>query len=184
MWAQDIAHAQLAGSMRDRWAHVSSVAAEASRISRLFGDEGSLLVASAWLHDVGYAPSLSASGFHPVDGARFLAEAGGSTRLCALVARHSCAIREAALRGRREDVEAYVDEASPLRDALWYCDMVTGPRGQRFTVDERLAEIGVRYGVESVVGRFIVEARADLIGAVDRTLLRMEDAGIALPQDD
>ena len=50
---------------------------------------------AAWIHDIGYAPEVAASGFHPLDGARFLAAAGVSQRLADLVAHHSCATQTA-----------------------------------------------------------------------------------------
>jgi HD superfamily phosphodiesterase len=31
-----------------------------------------LLEAAAWLHDIGYSPEIAVSGFHPLDGARYL----------------------------------------------------------------------------------------------------------------
>ena len=34
------------------------------------------LVAAAWLHDIGYAPELVETGFHPLDGARYLRREG------------------------------------------------------------------------------------------------------------
>ncbi|WP_240157466.1 HD domain-containing protein [Pseudonocardia broussonetiae] len=158
-----------------------SVAAEANRIAPAFGD-GELLVTAAVLHDIGYAPDLVMTEFHPLDGARFLQTQDAPARLCALVARHSCAIKEAELRGCHADVAEFPDEETPLRDALWYCDMVTGPDGQRLTVDDRLAEIRNRYGSESLVGQFLDIARPELIAAVDRTIERYTAAGIPQPK--
>jgi hypothetical protein len=43
--------------------------------------------------------------------------------------------------------------------------MVTGPDGQRLTVDDHLAEISKRYGPDSLIGRFIAKACPDLVGA-------------------
>ena len=40
-----------------------------------------------------------------------------------------------------------------MTDALCAADMTTGPKGQRFTFDERVAEIFSRYGEGSVVQR-------------------------------
>lgn len=39
-----------------------------------------LLVAAAWLHDIGYAPELRDTGFHPLDGARHLEALGAPAR--------------------------------------------------------------------------------------------------------
>ncbi|MFD6855509.1 HD domain-containing protein [Streptomyces diastaticus] len=48
-----------------------------------------LLVAAAWLHDIGYAPELRDTGSHPLDGARHLESLGAPARLVRLVAHHS-----------------------------------------------------------------------------------------------
>lgn len=167
--------------MPRRWAHVQAVAAEARRITPAL-DDGELLVAAAVLHDIGYAPTLATTKFHPLDGARFLQAQRMPARLCALVARHSCALKEAELRGCGADVAEFPDEETPVRDALWYCDMVTGPDGQRLTVDDRLTEIQSRYGPESIVGQFIGIARPELVAAVDRTIARYTAAGIPQPK--
>lgn len=179
--AEQTTEQHLSGNLPRRWAHVRSVAAEARRIAPAFG-EGELLVTAAVLHDIGYAPDLVATRFHPLDGARFLQARDAPDRLCALVARHSCALKEAELRGYAADVAEFPDEETPLRDALWYCDMVTGPDGQWLTVDDRLAEIRSRYGPESLVGRFLDVARPELVAAVDRTIECYTAAGIPQPR--
>lgn len=58
-----------------------------------------LLVAAAWQHDIGYATELAVTGFHPLDGARYVQGARAPDRLTNLVAQHSCAVVEARLRG-------------------------------------------------------------------------------------
>lgn len=180
-WAEQTVDRHLREALPRRWAHVQSVAAEALRISPAV-DDGGLLVSAALLHDIGYAPDLAATKFHPLDGARFLKDQDTPARLCALIARHSCAIKEAELRGRAADISEFPDEETPLRDALWYCDMVTGPDGQRLTVDDRLAEIRSRYGPESIVSKFLDVARPELVAAVYRTIERYTAAGIPQPK--
>jgi hypothetical protein len=44
------------------------------------------MVMAAWLHDIGYAPELAVTGFHPLDGARFLRRAGADGQVVSLVA--------------------------------------------------------------------------------------------------
>lgn len=177
-WAYETSRAQLAEELPRRWDHVRSVAAEAQRIAGVTGGDGELLVAAAILHDVGYASGIATTGFHPLDAARYLAGIDVDHRLCCLVARHSCAIREAHMRGLQADVERFEDEATPTRDALWYCDMVTGPGGERVQFHDRVAEIQRRYGPDDLVSRFIRAAEPELAGAVERTRARMQAAEI------
>ncbi|WP_330232295.1 HD domain-containing protein [Nocardia sp. NBC_00508] len=129
-------------------------------------DDSDLLLAAAWLHDIGYAPSIRRTGFHPVDGAEFLRREGVSERLCALVANHSCARIEA--RNRHLAID-WPDEQTALRDALWWADITTTPTGETTDVLGRIAEVRERYGPAHVVSRSLAEAAPELIEAVDRT---------------
>ncbi|SMC85389.1 HD domain-containing protein [Kibdelosporangium aridum] len=137
-----------------------------------------LLVAAGMLHDVGYAPDLANTGFHPLDGARYLRRLDAPERLCALVAHHSCAWREAELRGLSAELAEWVDEETPLRDALWWADMTTSPDGEVVSFDERVKEIQERYGPDDLVAFFIRQAEPELRAAVERTEERLRAAGI------
>ena len=77
-----------------RLTHVRGVVAAADGLRAQFDvASGDCLLAAAWLHDIGYAPSLVATGLHSLDGARYLRDAQHSdAMLCRLVAYHSCAI--------------------------------------------------------------------------------------------
>jgi hypothetical protein len=141
-------------------------------------EEQEILVASALLHDVGYAPRLAATGFHPLDGATFLADGQANGRLCSLVAHHSCAYREAELRGLSAELARWTDESTPLRDALWWADMTTAPDGEPTSVHDRIEEIQKRYGPEDLVTFFIRQAKPELVGAVERTEERLHAAGV------
>jgi hypothetical protein len=78
------------------------------------------LVPAAWLHDIGYAPDLVASGFHPLDGARYLRSEGFGDRVAGLVAHHSYAAVEADLRGLGAVLhEEFPREESLTADVLW-----------------------------------------------------------------
>jgi hypothetical protein len=179
-WAQDCAQSQLAGSLRRRWEHVQGVGRRAQVSLPLFQPtEGSLLIAAAVLHDIGYAPDLANSGFHPLDGARYLRTVNASKRLCALVAHHSCAWREAELRGLSAELAEWTDEETPLRDALWWADMTTSPDGETVSFERRIAEIQERYGPDDVVTFFVRQAKPELQAAVERTEARLRAARIA-----
>lgn len=168
--AKNIAELLLAQQLPRRWRHVQSVAAKASRVAEtLPASERPVLVAAAWLHDIGYSPSLVSSVLHALDGARWLRNNGYDMRIASLVAYHSCALYEAEERGLADILRAeFLSENSAVSDALWYSDMTTGPDGQDFTVGERLAEIRQRYGPGHIVTRFWARAEPVLFAAVAR----------------
>jgi hypothetical protein len=178
-WGRERSRERLADVLPGRWRHVEAVAVRAELARAVVGGDGDLLVAAALLHDVGYAPSLAATGFHPLDGARYLRLLGAEDRLCGLVAFHTCARLEAELRALNRELEGeFVDEASVVTDALWWADMTTGPAGELMTPAERIAEIKQRYGPDDVVMRFITEAEPELLAAVARTERRLASAGV------
>ncbi|MER6590801.1 HD domain-containing protein [Micromonospora purpureochromogenes] len=168
-----MAEQHLAKTIPRRWRHVCAVARKAERLSFLVGSDADQLVAAAWLHDIGYAPSIADTGFHSLDGARWLLRAGFSPRVAALVAHHSCASYEAAERGLGEALAEFPREESATSDALWFSDMTTGPDGQDLTAEERLAEIRERYGPDDLVTRFWQKAEPALMAAIRRTQGRM-----------
>ena len=181
--ARDLARQQLAEALPRRWRHVEAVGLRSEEVGGyVVGEDAGTLAAAAWLHDVGYAPALFDTGFHPIDGARWLRSIGVSERVTALVAHHSCAWLEAAERGLVDQLRAeFPQEESPTADALWYCDLTTGPDGESLRVEERIAEIIARYGPEDLVTRFISRARPELVAAVRRTERRLADAGVGQP---
>jgi hypothetical protein len=158
----------------NRWLHTQAVAERAREATPAVPEgEHDLLVAAAWLHDIGYAPELRQTGFHPLDGARHLESLGAPRRLVCLVAHHSGAVYEAEQRGLVDELEPYEREDTPLLDALIFADMTTGPAGQRFDFDDRMDEILVRYDAGSEVYKAISNARPYLGGAVQRTIERL-----------
>ena len=174
-WAAELARKLLEVPLPRRWAHVQGVAARARSLAPILGDDFGLLEAAAWLHDVGYAPEIADTGFHPLDGARYLrdVEHAGPT-LCRLVANHSCAIIEAEERGLAETLSKEFPPPPPaLSDALAYCDMTTTPTGEVVAVRDRLSEIAERYGPHDVVTRFIRKAESELLSSVARTDRRL-----------
>lgn len=129
--------------------------------------EPEALIAAAWLHDIGYAPALIKTGFHPLDGASFL-QGKGQYRLAAFCAHHSCSEVEAGHRGLAAQLGAIVRPPAQLLDALTFCDMTSGPTGERVFFGERYEEIQKRYGPDHLVAQSITEARPALQAAVDR----------------
>lgn len=174
-WAEELARKHLEVPLPRRWAHVQGVAARARALAPILGDDADLLEAAAWLHDVGYSPGLVETGFHPLDGARYLRDAHfADPVLCSLVAHHSCAVIEAEERGVAGELCREFPAASMvLDDALAYCDMTTDPSGNMVSVHDRLAEIRERYGPDSVVTQFTHNAEPCLVASVERTSCRL-----------
>lgn len=171
--AQEMARSVLAEALPRRWEHVRGVAGNAERVAASLGLNSEVLVSAAWLHDIGYAVDVVRTGFHPLDGARYLADLGAPERVVNLVARHSNAILEAGLRGIRDLLAVFPDERGVLRDALWYCDLTTSPDGQPVSAPERIAEIKERYGPSHIVTRFITDGAPELLAAAARTERRL-----------
>ncbi|MFE9743627.1 HD domain-containing protein [Saccharothrix saharensis] len=176
--AESLARDLLFGLPR-RWLHVSAAALRARSASAILSDhEAECLEAAAWLHDIGYSELVAETGCHSIDGAAHLSRIQIPYRVCALVANHSCAWREVELRGLSSRLDAWKDELTVVRDALWWADMTTGPDGDAVEVHERIAEIQARYGPEDLVTFFIRQAEPDLVGAVERTEARLKAAGV------
>ncbi|MFE9100394.1 HD domain-containing protein [Actinomadura geliboluensis] len=174
-WARDLARKHLESPLPRRWAHTQGVARQARTLTPILGDNVDLLEAAAWLHDIGYAPDLVETGFHPLDGARYLRDTHHvDTHLCCLVAHHSCAIVEARQRNLAgELMHEFGAEAPEHSEALIYCDMTTGPGGQQLDVRQRVAEILTRYGRNHPVNAAITEASSDLVAAVGMVSQRL-----------
>src|SRR5437762_1663866 len=85
-WAFEVSELKLAMVLPRRWAHVQGVARRAQSVRAAVGADAELLEAAAVLHDVGYAPGIAITGFHPLDGARYLQRIDAPTRLVHLVA--------------------------------------------------------------------------------------------------
>jgi HD domain len=137
------------------------------------------LVAAAWLHDIGYAPELVETGFHPLDGARYLRRIGTDGQVVSLVAYHSCAKIEAEVRGLGGPLASEFRPGDALlSDALLYCDMTTGPGGDYVRPADRLVEIRGRYGPDHEVTRFVEQAASEIL----TTAGRIEDMPAVQPR--
>ncbi|GLZ35240.1 hypothetical protein Lesp02_74270 [Lentzea sp. NBRC 105346] len=170
VWARRTAHRLLARELPRRWAHTSGVARRAEQVAHVLAlRDRPVLIAAAWLHDIGYAAEVVETGLHSLDGARFLARQGVSPRVCGLVAHHSGAAAVAAEVGLAGELGAFHDERGPVRDALWYCDMTTDPQGRPVTVEERIAEIRGRRGPDDPVVRALSANLGERLAAVDAT---------------
>jgi predicted hydrolase (HD superfamily) len=144
-WAGQLAE-RLLEPLGRRWRHTVGVVARAQSVIHLLDQhEAEVVVAAAYLHDIGYAPELRDTRFHPLDGARFL-RGGGHERLARLVAYHTGALVEAEERGVETELAEFCEERSLVAKLLTYCDLTTSADGDAITAVARLSDIVERYG--------------------------------------
>jgi putative nucleotidyltransferase with HDIG domain len=172
-WGEEIARKNLEIPLPRRWAHSQGVAARARHLATVLGQDAELVQAAAWLHDIGYSPELEMTGFHPLDGARYLRDVQHADPvLCSLVAHHSFALTEAAERGLANVLAAgFPLPPDLLLAALTYCDLTTSPDGERVSITWRLADIRARYWPGHPVTRGLDRTRRQ-VAAVVRTVLQ------------
>lgn len=133
-----------------RLAHSLGVGRAAERIAgALAVPRPDLLVAAAYLLEVGFADDAVGSGLHQLDGARHLRSRGADPDLCRIVAHHMFGRAEAAEHGVQEELLAEFPEPegdlAHLVGLATYCDLTTSSRGRSVTVEERVAGILARY---------------------------------------
>jgi hypothetical protein len=153
-----------------RLEHSCRVASQATIARPILGSPWSAaLVDAAWLHDVGYNAQLAVTGFHPLDGARWLRDHGWPDEVCRLVAWHTEAVLEAEMRGLDEALRSEFELPPPLAQAaLTWADLTASPTGARWSVESRLVDILSRYPTESVVHKATVAALVDLKSAAEQ----------------
>lgn len=174
IWARATAQELLSSPLPRRWAHTQGVArAAADLVGAIIAAPAATLVATAWLHDIGYAPAVATTGFHPLDGARYLQRQGFPAEVVSLVAFHTGAQSEANQRGLASELAEFPVPDAVLLDAVTCADMTTSPAGTPIAAHARLAEIFDRYRPGSPVSDAVHASAPDLLAAVRRCRQRM-----------
>lgn len=182
--ARMIAAGLLAEALPRRWSHTVAVAAAAARLAGVLAPEASdEIVCAAWLHDIGYAPDLIETGFHPLDGAAYLtgATSGGSdipVEVIALVAHHTGAAFEAHERGLHDALAGYPMPDTAKLDILSCADLCSGPDGAAVDPAGRISEVLTRYPTDHPVHRAITQSGPMLIAQSRRVLEAVREAEI------
>lgn len=177
--ARTLAEKLLAEALPQRWRHVQAVAAVVDRVSTYLDLDRRVVVSAAWLHDIGYAAALVDTGFHPLDGARYLRQRRWDDEVCCLVAHHTDAACQAGALGLTDGLlSQFADATGIASDVLWLADATTGPNGDPMTLDERIAEVAQRYGSSSSVSRGLVASRHALAAAIASVDERLEEAAV------
>ncbi len=184
-----------------RLAHLRDAAALAMDVAQLLGlgvEDRERLRRAALAHDLGYAPALYQTGYHPLDGALFLASCGEDPLVVEAVLRHSRAgqgehLPEAIRKAYA--VRPPVPEAAWLVDAVTFCDWRAAGVGGRVSLGERLQDILLRHPYDTAKAerarRLVAEVRRSfaqllhahglpwIVADIDNTLLA---PGGELPQ--
>jgi HD superfamily phosphodiesterase len=169
--AEDLAR-ELAHELGSRWLHLEAVGQAAARLP-LTDAEADIVVGSAWLHDIGYAPRLHRTGMHAIDGAVFLELLGAPRELVSLVAFHTGAEYEADERGLVDQLIQFDPPPQHLLDALTYADLITDVDGRSVTMQERLDGIFARYESQHPVHRAVTRSRSYLEACAGRAAARL-----------
>jgi len=173
-WAEREA-GRLLAPLEYTWAHTQGVAATARALSTVLAPaEREVAVAAAWLHDVGCAPGIIATAFHPLGGACHVASFG-HPRIASLVAHHTGARYEAEWWGLGAELAEFPREDSEVADLVTYADLTTSPSGLPVNPGHRLAMAAWCYGPDHVVTRSLAEARPELLAAVSRVEARLTE---------
>jgi hypothetical protein len=154
--------------MGRRWGHLSRVGRTAEDLAERSPLVTHVVVCAAWLHDVGYAPSIADSGFHPLDGATFLTTLGVPHEIVDLVAFHTGALYEAEERGLAGQLAAFAQPAADDLDVLTMIDLATAPDGSPTLDVDRIAEILSRYEEGHPVNRAIRRSSSALLASSAR----------------
>lgn len=166
-WAAGESQRLLKDEPVGRRLHTRAVGLKAACLARQLGRDGEVLIAAAYLHDIGYSSVLRRTGFHPLDGA-FHLRGRGHSRLARLVAHHSSSEYAAEVLGLTRQLRLFPCENSFLMDALTYCDMTTDLDGQEVSLDVRLKGVTDRYGRDHPIARTLDKAEPSLRASVRR----------------
>jgi putative nucleotidyltransferase with HDIG domain len=85
-WAAEESQRLLRNEPVGRRLHSVSVGLKATCLARQLGRDGDVLIAAAYLHDIGYSYELRRTDFHPLDGAStYATEATSAWRVSSLI---------------------------------------------------------------------------------------------------
>lgn len=176
----------LSCGMPRRFLHTKGVAEAGERLARVLAPRHlNDIVSAAWLHDVGYAPDLVDTGFHPVDGARYARGVGFSPNVVSLIAHHTGAVIEARERGLQDPLAMFPFPLDVVELAILSCaDLCTGPDGTPVDPGDRITEVLQRYPATDPVHRAITTSGPVLVDQARLVLAAAETARYEQPRVD
>lgn len=164
-----------------RLRHCKAAGRQAAAVARRIPEQldGEAITAAALLHDIGYVESLARTGFHPLDGALYLAAHDWPDSVVRLVAHHSHARLVAPYHGVGAHLELVQPVGGLADDVLAYADLTAGLDGRGSTVADRIADMRVRHARRTHIPDEVREERyARLLASAAR--VEASVAGVAL----
>lgn len=170
--ARALAHELLPDDPR-RLHHVAGAARVATYVvHRLRLKTADAVIAAAWLHDIGYSADLIESGFHPLDGARYLRANGWPEGTVSLVAHHSHSRITAPFFGAAEELAGIPEPPALDGDILAFADIAAGVDGNGATIDRRLADQRERLRSNGLIPDEAHERRYRALSASAQAVMR------------
>ena len=157
--AQTLAHTLLA-EYPCRLDHVGGAAMIAGMAAgALRVEHADTVIAAAWLHDIGYAAAVARTGFHPLDGALFLAREGWPDPVVFMVAHHSHAAVLAPYYGVHHHMALLEHVEGQADDIITFSDLRAGTNGLGADPRDRIDDMRQRHADRTFVPDDIREAR-------------------------
>lgn len=164
--------AEYLSTLGRRWRHVQQVGSVAESFVAA-GKVSEVVAVAAWLHDIGYAAALARTGFHPLDGGRFLQARGASDEIVGLVGYHTGAMFEADERGLLAELQTLPKPDQDDQDLLTYFDLSVGPDGTVVDPKARVEEILTRYAPGHPVHKAVARSQSHLLRVAERAERRI-----------
>jgi hypothetical protein len=133
---------------------IAGMAAGALRV-----EQADTVIAAAWLHDIGYAAAVARTGFHPLDGALFLAREGWPDPIVFMVAHHSHAAVVAPYYGVHHHMALFDHVPGHADDIITFSDLRAGTNGLGADPRDRIDDMRQRHADRTFVPDDIREAR-------------------------
>lgn len=111
------------------------------------------IVTAALFHDVGYSEKLNKTGFHPLDGAVYLAHCNAPEDMIMAVLWHSSTPIEIENMPEMKRIYSQFPAPNydcPIHKTVAYCDFRTSPVGESYSFGQRIVELENRFGMDSV----------------------------------
>lgn len=124
------------------------------------------VIASAYLHDIGYLTKLNKEDFHPYDGYVYLKSLGYDNSILNVVLHHTYAEKMVEMNGevlseavknvfKEISFECLNREDKFIYDLITMSDMLSDGNGELVTIEQRIFDIGERHGYDSIIYKHI-----------------------------